>query len=65
MKELNTFFDALNNSISKAIFVKITLSKPANKNDGLRNVYIRLITLKEQQQLSFTYRYQNTPKFYE
>ncbi len=58
MKELNTFFDALNNSISKAIFVKITLSKPANKNDGLRNVYIRLITLKEQQQLSFTYRYQ-------
>ena len=57
MEELNTFFKALENSISATIFVKITLSKPSNKNDGLRNVYIRLITIKEEQQLSFTYRY--------
>ncbi len=58
MKELTAFFDALNKSISVANFVKITLSKPSNKSNGLRNVYIRLITIKKQQQLSFTYRYQ-------
>ena len=57
MKELNAFFDALINAIEKDIFVKITLSKPASKSDGLRNVYIRLIKIKEEQQLSFTYRY--------
>ena len=57
MKELNAFFDAFVNAIEKDIFVKITLSKPSHKSDGLRNVYIRLIKIKEEQQLSFTYRY--------
>ncbi|PCJ27188.1 MAG: SAM-dependent methyltransferase [Flavobacteriales bacterium] len=57
MKELNAFFDAFVNAIEKDIFVKITLSKSTNKSEGLRNVYIRLIKIKEQQQLSFTYRY--------
>ena len=57
MKELNAFFNAFVNAIEKDIFVKITLSKPSNKSEGLRNVYIRLIKIKEQQQLSFTYRY--------
>lgn len=57
MKELNAFFDAFVNAIEKDIFVKVTLSKPSNKSDGLRNVYIRLIKIKDQQQLSFTYRY--------
>jgi tRNA A58 N-methylase Trm61 len=57
MKELNAFFDVFINAIEKDIFVKITLSKPSNKSDGLRNVYIRLIKIKEEQQLSFTFRY--------
>jgi protein-L-isoaspartate O-methyltransferase len=57
MKELNAFFDALINAIEKDIFVKITLSKPSHKSDGLRNIYIRLIKIKEEKQLSFTYRY--------
>ncbi len=57
MKELNAFFEALDNSLAKNNFVKITLSKPSKKSDGLRNIYIRLITIKNQQQLSFTYRY--------
>jgi hypothetical protein len=57
MKELNAFFDALFNSINNNNFVKITLSKPSNKSEGLRNIYIRLINIKEDQVLSFTYRY--------
>lgn len=57
MKELNSFFEAFVKAIENDIFVKITLSKPSNKSEGLRNVYIRLIKIKEEQQLSFTYRY--------
>jgi protein-L-isoaspartate O-methyltransferase len=57
MKELNAFFEAIDSCIASANFVKITLSKPSKKSDGLRNVYIRLITIKDEQQLSFTYRY--------
>ncbi|MCO6499188.1 MAG: SAM-dependent methyltransferase [Vicingus serpentipes] len=57
MKELNTFFETLTTSLNKNNFVKITLSKPSKKSDGLRNVYVRLITIKNQEQLSFTYRY--------
>ena len=57
MKELNLFFEEIINAINGDIFVKITLSKPSKNSDGLRNIYIRLITIKDQQQLSFTYRY--------
>lgn len=57
MEELEGFFEAIEKSISKDVFVKITLSKPARKSDGLQNVYVRLITIKEQQHLSFTYRH--------
>lgn len=57
MEEINAFFKALEDSITKDNFVKITLSKPSRKQDGLQNVYIRLITIKEEQKLSFTYRY--------
>ena len=57
MEEINAFFKALENSITKDNFVKITLSKPAKKQDGLKNVYVRLITLKGEKKLSFTYHY--------
>jgi len=57
MEELNAFFEAITASLSKKNFVKITLSKPSKKSDGLRNVYVRLVILKDQEQLSFTYRY--------
>ncbi len=57
MKELNAFFEALTISLSDNNFVKITLSKPSKKTNGLRNVYVKLIAVKETQKLSFTYRY--------
>ena len=57
MKELNAFFETLRTILNNSSFVKITLSKPTKKSDGLRNVYVRLVTIKNQQQLSFTYRY--------
>jgi len=57
MEEITAFFKALEDSITKDNFVKITLSKPSKKQDGLQNVYVRLITIKEEQKLSFTYHY--------
>ncbi len=58
MKDLNLFFEKLDKSYKEDIFVKITLSKPAYKSDGLHNVYIRLVTIKEERTFSFTYHYQ-------
>lgn len=58
MKELQLFFDKLTESYTNNSFVKITLSKPAFKSDGLLNVYVRLIFIKENPSFSFTYHYQ-------
>lgn len=57
-KGLKQFFEKLEESIKQDFFVKITLSKPAYKSDGLLNVYGRLVEIKGEQQLSFTYHYQ-------
>ncbi|MEN8890586.1 MAG: SAM-dependent methyltransferase [Wenyingzhuangia sp.] len=56
MEELKSLFQEIYNSIAKDTFVKITLSKPIRKNEGLRNVYIRLVNLQGKQKLQFTYR---------
>ena len=58
MEGLFPFFEKLDKSYKEGSFVKITLSKPAYKSDGLHNVYIRLITIKNEPTFSFTYHYQ-------
>ncbi|MFY7671748.1 class I SAM-dependent methyltransferase [Tenacibaculum sp. MEBiC06402] len=57
MVNLEQFFKELNSSITDDNFVKITLSKPISKSFGLPNVYVRLVLIKNEQQLQFTYRY--------
>ncbi len=49
--------DTLANSVQNNEFVKLTLSKPIRKGDGLPNVYVRLIQLKGAAMFQFTYRY--------
>ncbi len=49
--------DTLTQSIQNNNFVKLTLSKPIKKGDGLPNVYVRLIKIKETEMFQFTYRY--------
>ena len=58
MNELDPFFEKLDKSYNDNTFVKITLSKPAYKSDGLHNVYVRLVTIKGELTFSFTYHYQ-------
>lgn len=57
MKELQLFIEKLTESYNNNSFVKLTLSKPAYKSDGLLNIYIRLIIIKELPTFSFTYHY--------
>jgi len=56
MEEFKPLFEEIQNSIVADTFVKMTFSKPIRKNEGLRNVYVRLITLQNQQKFQFTYR---------
>ena len=58
MNELNLFLDKLTTSFNDHTFVKITLSKPAFKSDGLLNLYIRLVDIKNELVFSCTYHYQ-------
>lgn len=57
MDTFNTFSEVIQTSIAADDFVKITLSKPLRKNDGLRNIYVRLILIQEEVKMSFTYHY--------
>jgi hypothetical protein len=57
MENFQPLFDAIEQSIKRDDFVKITLSKPLSKRNELVNVYIRLIDIKGEHHLSFTYRY--------
>jgi len=58
MNDLAPFFERLDKSFEDDSFVKITLSKPAYKSDGLHNIYIRLVTIKGERVFSLTYHYQ-------
>lgn len=57
-KELQSqFLHKLQNSLKTGTFVKLTLSKPPNKNNQLKNIYARLVEIKGEAMLSFTLRY--------
>ena len=51
------FLAQFSQSIQNQTFVKLTLSKPKVKT-GLKNIYVRLIDIKNQPKLSFTYHYE-------
>lgn len=57
MSNFLPLFKAIESSIQRDDFVKITLSKPLSKRNELVNIYIRYIVLKDKPHLSFTYRY--------
>lgn len=56
-KTVGQFLEKLQQSIDNKTFIKLTLSKPGAQSNDLKNVYIRLIEIKNQPMLSFTLRY--------
>ena len=51
------FFEKFSDSFKSKEFVKLTLSKPFSKSTDLRNIYVRLVKIKNVSKLSLTYRY--------
>jgi len=56
-KALNELMEAVKLAIDENKFVKLTLSKPKNKQSDLKNVYVKLILIKGSYWLSFTYKH--------
>ena len=57
MSTFALFSETIQSTIAEDTFVKITLSKPIRKKEGLRNIYVRLVSIQEELKLSFTYHY--------
>ncbi|MCG8805267.1 SAM-dependent methyltransferase [Tenacibaculum finnmarkense] len=62
MNEFQQLKDTLNESVLNNNFVKLTLSKPIKKSDGLPNVYVRLVKIKGAEMFQFTYHYNTNDK---
>ncbi len=56
-KVLNDLMIAVKDSINQNNFVKLTFSKPKDKRSDLKNVYVKMIIIKENNWLSFTYKH--------
>ena len=58
MSDFTHFFEALEQGLLNDEFVKLTLSKPTRKGEGLvNNVYVRLFLVDGKQIFEFKYRY--------
>ena len=55
---LAVFLSRVADAAGQSILVKMTLSKPADKHDELRNVYVKPVLIKEKRLYAFTYRYE-------
>lgn len=54
---LDQFIAHLQKAFDEASFVKLTFSKPQARPDGLANIYVRRILIRQRWVLSFTFRY--------
>ena len=57
-ENLEKFLSCINESAGQCTLVKLTLSKPANKHDELRNIYVKPVLIKEKRLFAFTYHYE-------
>lgn len=51
------FFEKIKDSFSQNTFVKLSLSRPRSASEGLKNVYLRRVLIKNSEKYSFTLRY--------
>ena len=57
-ENIEKFLNLINEAAEQSTLVKMTLSKPAQKHDELRNVYMKPVLIKEKRLLAFTYHYE-------
>lgn len=63
MSDFKHLFNILEHSIASNKFVKLTLSKPLRKSEGLLNVYVRLFVVDKKEVFQLKYRYQTEEKY--
>ena len=57
-ENLEKFLNRVNESVKQITLIKMTLSKPVQKHDELRNVYVKPVLIKEKRLFAFTYHYE-------
>ena len=57
-ENLEKFLNRVNESVKQNTLIKMTLSKPVQKHDELRNVYVKPVLIKEKRLFAFTYHYE-------
>ena len=55
---LEGFLNHVGEASAQSTLVKMTLSKPAQKHDELRNIYVKPVLIKEKHLFAFTYHYE-------
>lgn len=57
MSELSQFLQHVRESLEARTFIKLTLASYKGAEPDLKNIYVRLVEIKRESKLSFTYRY--------
>ena len=57
-ENLEKFLDCVGVAAKQSTLVKLTLSKPAQKHDELRNIYVKPVLIKEKHLFAFTYHFE-------
>ena len=57
-ENLEKFLSRVSDAAEQSTLVKMTLSKPVQKHDELRNVYVKPVLIKEKRLYAFTYHYE-------
>lgn len=60
---MKNLFEVFEQSLSADAFVKLTVSKPLRKREGLLNVYVRLFIIDGKEIFQFKYRYETENKY--
>ena len=58
-ENLEKFLNRVSESAAQSTLVKMTLSKPSQKHDELRNIYVKPVLIKEKRLFNFTYHYEH------
>jgi len=56
--QIERFLTCVSEAVEQSVLVKMTLSKPVQKHDELRNVYVKPVLIKEKRLYAFTYHYE-------
>ena len=55
---IEKYLELVSKAALQSTLVKMTLSKPAQKHDELRNIYVKPVLIKEKRLFAFTYHYE-------